>query len=465
MMTSGKAADTFMGASHPAPLTKPKFQILMPHRISVLSRMLRSPGRILALMLLVVFAVEVVVMTLLPLFVPQSLNETGKAMVDAGLLTLVCAPVLWWLIVGPLRRIAVSEHARSEMIVANAGEGIITLNSDGIITSVNRAACQLFGKKCSEMNGSHISRFVLGVSVDEQTSTQQTQATGIRQDGSQFPLRLSLSRSPSEAEISFIAILQDLTELQRIEEQKVHAAREREALRTQQMATLAQLATGVAHEIRNPLTSIKMLIQVNRDHFAESGLATEDLDLVVHEIRRMERSINGLLEYGRPDQQELSNFAIADVIGKTVRLIRGRCDESDVEINVSIPDSVSTINGDAAQIQQLLLNLSLNALDAMPDGGVLNFSVKETDEQIEVVVTDSGIGIDESVLEKLFSPFITTKPDGVGLGLGICRRIAESHGGTLEGTNRPEGGAEFRLSLPRLQHADLPDDRSAVGAR
>lgn len=399
-------------------------------------------------MLLVVFAVEVLVMIALPHFVPGSLNETGRAFLDAGLLTLVCAPVIWWLIVRPLRHIAIQEHARSETIVANAGEGIVTISREGIVASANRAASSLFELPPEELVGKEIAAVVPGLRLDEKAFERETKTRGLRSDGTEFPLSITISKFPSEPGVDFIAILRDLTEAQRMQEQTIQAAREREALRAQQMATLAQLATGVAHEIRNPLTSIKMLIQVNRDKFAEKGLPTEDLELVVSEILRMERSVNALLDYGRPEPEDRKVFSLQETINKTLRLIEGRCAESGVELETSIAPEPVQCFGDPAQIQQLLLNLALNSLDAMPDGGTLRIELRRDETDIHLTVSDTGSGIDSQIMEHLFSPFVTTKPHGVGLGLGICRRIAESHRGQLHGRNLPEGGACFELILP-----------------
>jgi signal transduction histidine kinase len=270
-----------------------------------------------------------------------------------------------------------------------------------------------------------------------------------RSDGSTFPVEVSVSEYPSESAPLRIAIIRDLTAAEEAEAERVMMARETEALRAQQMTTLAQLATGVAHEIRNPLTSIKMLIQVNRGKFADEGLPTDDLELVEQEIRRMERSVNSLLDYARPEQGELSVFPIQSVIRNTIQLIEGRCQSSGVSLSVDRDDEPISIDGDPSQIQQLLLNLLLNALDAMPSGGKLTIAAKTTDGQLELSVADNGEGIRDDMLAKLFTPFSTSKSTGVGLGLGICRRIAVSHGGTLTGANRVTGGgAEFKLFLP-----------------
>ena len=139
---------------------------------------------------------------------------------------------------------------------------------------------------------------------------------------------------------------------------------------------------------------------------------------------------------------------IQSVLRRTAQLISGRCESQKVMFTVNAPDEPLTLVGDSAQIQQLLLNLALNALDAMPDGGKLDVSVSANESTVEIAVNDTGPGIQNSVLPHLFTPFVTTKPNGVGLGLGICRRIAESHHGTLCGKNSKTGGAVFLLSLP-----------------
>jgi signal transduction histidine kinase len=234
----------------------------------------------------------------------------------------------------------------------------------------------------------------------------------------------------------------------RAEEARLVLARETEALRAHQMTTLAQLATGVAHEIRNPLTSIKMLVQVNRSKFADEGLPTDDLDLVEHEIRRMERSVNSLLDYARPERAEFKPCSVQEIVRKTVKLIEGRCNAQGVQLVVKVPDDEVIVDCDAPQIQQLLLNLALNGLDAMQKGGELSISLATSDRTIQLQVADTGEGIQSSVQNKLFTPFVTTKENGVGLGLGICRRIAQSHHGSLVGGNRAARGAEFCLTLP-----------------
>lgn len=420
----------------------------MFHRVSALSSILRSPARILIIVLVLMFIAEVGVMFVLPHVIPEFLGETGKAVLDAVLLTLVCAPMLWWVIIGPLRRLAIQELERSKTIVANASEGILTIDHAGWILSCNSAAADLLSTQIDDVIGKTADSFLhhLPRSFDSLPAVFRLNAE--RFDGTLFPVEVSVSDYPSEARPLWIAIIRDLTAAEQAEAERLTMARETEGLRAQQMATLAQLATGVAHEIRNPLTSIKMLIQVNRGKFADEGLPTEDLELVEQEIRRMERSVNGLLDFARPAEGVRSVFPIQNVLQKAARLIEGRCQSSGVKLYIECGADPILIDGDPSEIQQLLLNLSLNALDAMPSGGELTIRATTRADEVELSVVDTGEGIPHDMLAKLFTPFSTSKPTGVGLGLGICRRIAVSHGGTLTGANRVAGGAEFQLVLP-----------------
>ena len=420
----------------------------MSNRVSAPATLLRSPAWILGIVLVLVFTVETAVMLALPYLIPEFLGETGRAVFDAVLLTLVCAPVLWRVIIGPLRRIAIQEHQRSETIVANAGESILTFDDNGSIMSCNRAGIDLFGIAAETLVGQSIRLAIPELPHQFAKLPSEYRLSALRPTGDRFPVQVSVSEYPSESQELCIAIIRDLTASEQGEQSRITMARETEALRAQQMATLAQLATGVAHEIRNPLTSIKMLIQVNRAKFADEGLPTDDLELVEQEIRRMERSVNSLLDYARPEKSEFAKFAIQDVIRRTSQLIKGRCASQEVQLQVTAPSTPIRLVGDAAQIQQLLLNLALNSLDAMPSGGTLDIGVSQSGSSVEVAVSDSGTGIDAKILSQLFTPFVTTKPNGVGLGLGICRRIAEAHAGTLLGSNQPTRGAQFRLTLP-----------------
>jgi PAS domain S-box-containing protein len=426
----------------------------MPTRISSTTRILDHPWRILGIVLAVVFTVETAVMLVLPWILLDTVDESARAFIDATLLTLVCAPVLWWIIIGPLRRIAMVEQIRSQTIASNAAEGIVTLDSGGKVLSFNRAAAALFGRGLAEVVGEPIQRILPDIQIRATDTSAPIHCDGVRRDGARFPTALSIGRLPADVDDAFVVIIRDLTESRRAEEQRMIAAREKEALRAQQMATLAQLATGVAHEIRNPLTSVKMLVQTNRAQLQDDGLSAEDLELVESEIRRIERSVNGLLEFARPAPPERRPMRLAEAIERTRALIAGRARAQGVMVEIDDEAAQARVLADPGQLHQLFLNLSLNALDAMPAGGKLRFHVSQHGGQVAVEVTDSGRGIDPEVLDHLFEPFMTTKKHGVGLGLSICRRIAEDQGGQLDGGNLDTTGARMVLRLPVIAAAE-----------
>jgi signal transduction histidine kinase len=224
--------------------------------------------------------------------------------------------------------------------------------------------------------------------------------------------------------------------------------REREVLRAEQLAAVGQLAAGVAHELRNPLTSIKLLLQASREEAQQRGVDVEDLGVIEQEIRRMERSLQTFLDFARPPKPERRPTDLNAVVEATLGLVGGRARKQHVEVRFSPVAPAPIAEVDAGQVQQLLINLTLNSLDAMPHSGVLEARLKVRDDYVEAQVLDTGPGIAPEILVRLFEPFLSGKETGLGLGLVISRRIAESHGGSLTAANRPEGGACFTLRLP-----------------
>jgi two-component system sensor histidine kinase HydH len=226
--------------------------------------------------------------------------------------------------------------------------------------------------------------------------------------------------------------------------------REREVLRAERLAAVGQLAAGVGHEIRNPLTSIKLLIQTSRRDPQSGGLSDEDLDLIEQEIQRLERAVQGFLDYARPPKLQRTACDLAALVQKTLNLVRGRAERQHVTLLFQESELPVILEADASQLQQVLVNLTLNALDAMPHGGKLEIAVatKETNS-VELRIRDTGPGVPPEIFPRIFEPFVTGKETGLGLGLVVSKRIVEEHGGTIRASNRSSGGAEFTLKLPR----------------
>jgi signal transduction histidine kinase len=222
-------------------------------------------------------------------------------------------------------------------------------------------------------------------------------------------------------------------------------------LRAEQMMAVGQVASGVAHELRNPLTSIKGLIQVNLRELGARGLPVEDLEVIEHEIRRMEKTLQTFLDFARPPKPDRRLQDMTMIIERVLAVVAGRARKQAVALRFLKPESPVPAEVDGDQLQQLLLNLVLNALDALPHGGSVEIDLQSPrDSFLEIYVRDSGPGIAPHIIPKIFETFVSNKETGVGLGLPLSQRIAEDHGGTLTAYNLPDQGACFLLRLPAV---------------
>ncbi len=269
----------------------------------------------------------------------------------------------------------------------------------------------------------------------------------------------------SEADVYFLQSVANVLAAAVERKRNELAQRERDLQRADQLAILGQVAAGVGHELRNPLTSIKGLVQVNLKEASARGLPVEDLRIIEQEIRRMERTLQMFLDFARPAKPERRRVELASLVERVFALVAGRAAKQRVVLGFQPPAGPVTVQADQDQIQQLLLNLILNALDAMPHGGDLSVTLgSDRDEQVEIEVADHGPGIPAELLPRIFEPFVTSKEAGLGLGLAVSRRIAQDHGGSLGAVNRPGGGACFTLLLPAAPASPSPLKGRGQGA-
>ncbi len=271
-------------------------------------------------------------------------------------------------------------------------------------------------------------------------------------------------------------------------------AREHELLKGEHLAAVGQLAAGLAHELRNPLMPIKIMVQAASEPGRTGGLQGHDLKVIEEEITRLEQSIQDFLEFARPPLPEKTRCDLRPVVRQTLDLLAARAGRQNVSLREDLPVDAVEIEADRGQIRQILINLVLNALDALPEGGVISiglaveaepqhaasqqaeihnsgelkrlallvaqFAVSSTPlpQYVVLRVADNGTGIPPEMLPRVFEPFVSSKETGTGLGLSICERIAIAHGGTITVQNRPGGGAEFICRFPMPEGAPLRSD-------
>jgi two-component system sensor histidine kinase HydH len=224
---------------------------------------------------------------------------------------------------------------------------------------------------------------------------------------------------------------------------------QREMLRAEQLSAVGQLAASVAHEVRNPLTAVKMLVEVGMRPKNAKSLTADDLRVIHGEIARVERIVQNLLDFARLPEPQTAVCDLRDIIAQSVELVQARARQQHVEIRVHRGDDPVSYEVDRNQFCTVLVNLCLNALDAMPKGGILEINLEAAPGTgVRLTVCDTGPGIAQEMSKRLFTPFASTKATGTGLGLNISQRIVEEHGGRLSGDNRPQGGACFAIWLP-----------------
>ena len=227
----------------------------------------------------------------------------------------------------------------------------------------------------------------------------------------------------------------------------------REAIRSERLSSVGRLAASVAHELRNPLTSVKLLLQ-NALRRGQTELLNQDkLELILDEVSRMESTIEGLLDFSRVRPLQSETHEVHEIIQRAFNLVSGQIEQTGIEILFEKPHAAVLIHVDKELVHQVFVNLFLNAIDSMPQGGTLKVVVALKDaERVSISFLDTGPGIANEILECLFEPFATTKERGTGLGLAISRQIIDQHSGLLTAENALGGGALFTILLP-LAHA------------
>jgi signal transduction histidine kinase len=241
------------------------------------------------------------------------------------------------------------------------------------------------------------------------------------------------------AQKGYVLVLEDITEKKKIE---------KELFRATKHASIGRLAAGVSHEIGNPLASISSLVQ---ELLAEdvSSFVKDSLVTINHHVERIARIVKNLGDFARLYPRQKVPTSIEEILKNTINLVQYDKNFKKIKIQSSVQE-IPPLKIDPDQIQQVFLNLMLNARDAMPEGGMLSITIKKSDGYVEIVFSDTGHGIDNEVKDKIFDPFFSTKgpSKGTGLGLSICYSIIKDHGGTIEIDTERAEGTSFIIRMP-----------------
>lgn len=349
-------------------------------------------------------------------------------------------------------------QAFSDTVVENMPIGLIALDDRRRIASFNQAAQSILGFETDRIVGRSAAQ-VLPERITAELALLATEDDVVEKeidcrlgDGRQIPLAVSASRL-HDAErrfLGFVLLLKDLRE--------VYALR-REILRNQRLASVGRLAAGVAHEVRNPLSSIKGFATYFKERYRERPEDQQAAGIMIQEVDRLNRVISQLLDFARPIKVVPKAAAVPQLVADSLKLVEARAQEKGIKIETNIGPRLRTAFLDPDGVKQVLLNLYLNAIDALEAGGSLLVSAAAQDQGRWVVfkVSDTGHGISKENQAQVFDPYYTTKSTGTGLGLAIAHNIVDAHGGRIEVDSAPGAGTTMTVRIP-INREELRDE-------
>lgn len=219
--------------------------------------------------------------------------------------------------------------------------------------------------------------------------------------------------------------------------------------RADRLSAIGELSASLAHEIRNPLGSIEGAAQILEQPQTTEEMRREFLGVIRKESRRLNRLLANLLDFARPRPPEFQAIDVRPVIDSVVTLLAHTAEQSGIQLRKHLSPSLPSVESDSEQLKQVILNLTINAIQAMPEGGAIEISATENnDEGIVIAVRDQGVGIPGENVEKIFDPFYTTKDGGTGLGLSVAHQIITRHGGVITAERNPDRGMTFSVLIP-----------------
>ena len=379
-------------------------------------------------------------------FVQARQTDINHALLLGAILFLTGIGGFILLLVNQRKRVAENTLAEMELYTKNVIEsmpaGLITLDIEGRVVSCNTIAEAITGKKLAELVGRKLSEEMPSCPVLSPESSQLLEKPiECIHDGKTVPVKVSSSKliDTDGLTTGMVLIIRDVREVQEME-QKLE--------RSRRMASLGRMAAGIAHEIRNPLGTLRGFAQLFNNKFEENAEEKEYATLMIEEIDRLNRKISELLQFARPREPEMQNFPLAPLLNKAAKLLEDDCKRRGIDLNLKLPDSDITMNADPDLVLQAIINLMKNSMESTGKGDSVTLGAGTEAQHITIIIEDTGKGMDKEQQSQMFDPFYTTRKSGTGLGLAIVHQIMSQHQGLVNVDSAPNQGTRITLSFP-----------------
>jgi len=339
--------------------------------------------------------------------------------------------------------------AFSDNVVQNVPIGLLAMDHQGKIAAFNKGAEIILQLSAPEVIGQAAQKCLPTELIEEINNSRTRDEVSEKEiecttaDGKIVPLEIGASSIKDENDVFLgnVLLLKDLSEVR---------ALRREVARSQRLASVGRLAAGVAHEIRNPLSSIKGFATYFKERYPDQPQDQQTAAIMIQEVDRLNRVVGQLLEFSRPIATKPQKISLSALLVDSLTLIKDRAAEKNISVQIQNNARVDEARIDPDRINQILLNLYLNAIDAMEDCGKLTVELSADGQsgQIGITVADTGRGISPEHLSKVFDPYFTTKSSGTGLGLAMAYNITEAMGGSIKVKSDPGKGTVFSIMIP-----------------
>lgn len=343
-------------------------------------------------------------------------------------------------------------ESKYKTLVEEINDGYFVVQNE-VIAFANQAFCRMHGYCLEEVIGKKFHVFVDSRSrknvikiydkgLSEKTPPRTFEYLRLTKTGKRYPTEILAKNTHYDNKLSSIGICRDITKRVKME-QKVRE--------TERMAYIGQITTSLSHEIRNPLSAVKMNLQILKKNPQIQGNDQRRIDISVREVKRLEGILEELLDFAKPIQLKYGQHQINSLLAFSIELLEMKFKEEAITVITDFESKLPLIVADGEKLGQAFINILLNALEASTQGSTIEISstIDSTSrEGVKVIIADEGYGISEEQFPEIFKPFYTTKSKGTGLGLSNASRIIEAHRGRIDVENREPGGAVFKVFLP-----------------